>query len=36
MDEKTQLQPLSSKKSVLDIEKQVERAVASGAKITIG
>lgn len=36
MDEKTQLQPLSSKKSVLDIEKQVERAVASGAKITTG
>lgn len=34
MDEKTQLQPLSSKKSVLDIEKQVERAVASWAKIT--
>lgn len=34
MDEKTQLQPLASKKSVLDIEKQVERAVASWAKIT--
>lgn len=35
-DEKTQVQPLASKKSVEEIEKQVIRAVESGAKITTG
>ncbi len=34
MDEKTQVQPLSSKKRVEDIEKQVQRALDSGARIT--
>ena len=34
MDEKTQVQPLSSKKRVEDIEKQVQRAVESWARIT--
>lgn len=34
MDPNTQLQPLSSKKAVEDIEKQVERAVKSWARIT--
>ncbi len=34
MDERTQVQPLSSKKSVLDIEKQIKRALQTGARIT--
>lgn len=33
MDEKTQLQPLATKKAVLDIEEQVNRAVLSWAKV---
>lgn len=34
MDENTQVQPLASKKAIEDIEKQVERAVKSWARIT--
>lgn len=33
MDEKTQVQPLSSKKAIEEIEKQVEKAVSSWAKL---
>jgi hypothetical protein len=29
MDEKTQLQPLATKKAILDIEDQVNRAISS-------
>jgi len=34
MDEKTQIQPMSSEKSLIDIESQIQRAVNSWAKIT--
>ncbi|MDD5770097.1 MAG: aldehyde dehydrogenase family protein [Candidatus Gracilibacteria bacterium] len=36
MDSNTQIQPLSSKKAILDIESQVLKAVNSGARITTG
>jgi acyl-CoA reductase-like NAD-dependent aldehyde dehydrogenase len=36
MDTKTELQPLSTESAVLEIEKQVERAIESGAKLVIG
>jgi len=35
MDEKTQLQPLSSEKAVLEIEEQIKRAIKSWAKLEI-
>lgn len=36
MDVKTQLQPLATKKAVLDIEKQVSKAVSTGARLITG
>jgi succinate-semialdehyde dehydrogenase/glutarate-semialdehyde dehydrogenase len=36
MDELTQLQPLSSKKALQDIEKQVQRALETGARLVTG
>ncbi|PID86442.1 succinate-semialdehyde dehydrogenase [Candidatus Gracilibacteria bacterium] len=36
MNENTQIQPLSTKKAVLEIEKQVQKAIDSGAKLITG
>jgi len=36
MDEKTELQPLSSEKAIRDMENQVARAISSGARLITG
>lgn len=36
MDEATQVQPLSSEKSVVEIGEQVDRAIKSGARLMTG
>jgi len=36
MDEKTELQPLSSGKAIRDMENQVARAISSGARLITG
>ncbi len=36
MDPNTQVQPLSSEKSVIEIDEQVKRAINTGAKLITG
>lgn len=36
MDSKTQVQPLSSEKSILEIDEQVKRAINTGARLITG